>query len=60
MFTQFRTILVPALALAALASMTGSAYADHVTEHTVENLKGGLKALDDRDGPARPNFPACP
>ncbi len=45
MLTQFRTLLVPALALAALASMTGSAYADHETLHTMENLKGGLKAL---------------
>ena len=39
--------LGPALALfLGSAFINGSAYADHTTEHVVENLKGGLGALE--------------
>ncbi len=37
-----------AVIVVVFASMTGSAYADHVLEHEVDNLKGGLRALEQR------------
>ena len=37
-----------AVIVVGFASMTGPAYADHNVDHTVENLKGGLGALEER------------
>ena len=37
-----------ALVVVGFASMSGLAYADHVVEHALENLKGGLGALEQR------------
>ncbi len=37
-----------AVIVVGLASMTGSAYADHDFEHALKNLKGGVSALEKR------------
>ena len=41
-------VVSAAVVVVGFASMTGSAYADHDPEHSIEDFKGGLKALETR------------
>lgn len=43
---SFGAVASAAMIFAGIASMTSSAYADHTMDHVVENLKGGLGALE--------------